>query len=91
MTKEHYIICDRNAVGLILLIHREKEVKSADLVKVNRNYSSIKSVAEMLLETGVLQTRKSESHSTKTYWTMTEKGERAANLLLQVEKDLRKK
>ncbi len=88
MTKE-YIVGNKNVIGLILLIHQEGEVKSADFVRVNRNYSSIKPVAEMLLVMGILQTRKSESHSTKTYWAMTEKGERVANLLLQVERDLR--
>ena len=88
MTVNLYLVFDRNVVGLILLIYKEGEVISTDMKKVNRNYGTIKPVADKLLKAGILKNRKSTKHSTKVIWELTEYGKEIAVHLLEAEKRL---
>ena len=85
-----YIICDRNVVGLLLLLHEKGEVITSEMVKVNRNYSIVRPVADDMLSAGILESRPSGRHCTKTYWRMTDEGEVIAEFLFQAERHLGK-
>jgi len=85
-----YIICDRNVVGLLLLLHEREEVITSELIIVNSNYSLVRPVADKMLHAGILESRPSDKHCTKTYWRMTDKGQDIANLLFQAERQLSK-
>lgn len=80
------ILNSGSAVGLILLIHKEKQIHSSDLRRVKGGYDRLKKVADELRMAGIVSIETIEKPYLTFVYRLTDKGNVIAERLLEIDK-----
>ena len=82
----HYVLSDKNVVGLLLLLRSKKEIATSNMSEINQ-YGSVKTTALKLRSVGLV-TSESSGRKNKLIWQLTPAALRIADSLFIAETGL---